>query len=133
MYATAEQIYETIANWVNKYRYAVSIRGDFVRLGPEAVARVAQDIGLSSSELVRLATEGPQAADQLPKLLVALGVDPDQFDSANPAVTRDLQRLCIMCAHKSQCEHELAAGTAAENYESFCPNAISLDSLFHLK
>jgi len=44
---------------------------------------------------------------------------------------RGLQRICITCGHKGQCQHDLAKGTAANQYHDYCPNALSLDTLFH--
>jgi hypothetical protein len=130
-YATFEPSVDAIANSVKKYRYAAGLRNELARCGREEVARTARDLGLSPRELVRLASKGPHAADQLPKLLLALGVDPKNLASDDSAMMRDLQRLCITCVHKNRCEHELAAGTAARNYRSFCPNAISLAALFN--
>jgi len=129
-YPTFEPILDAIANWIKKYRYAVGLRNELARCGPEEVARAARDLGVSPGELVRLASAGPHAADQLPQLLMALGVDPKKLASDEPALTRDLRRICITCGHKGRCEHELAAGTAVHSYRSFCPNAISLDALF---
>src|SRR5262245_5342298 len=102
-YPRLEPVLEAIANWVKKYRYAVGLRGELARCGPEEVARTARDIGVSPRELVRLAAKGPHAADQLPKLLLALGVDPQKLRLDDPAMMWDLQRLCITCGHKSRC------------------------------
>lgn len=132
-YPALELILNAIADWVKKYRYAVGLRDEFAGCGPEEVARAAHDLGVGPRELMRLASAGPHAADQLPKLLLALGVDPKKLASDDPALTRDLQRLCTTCGHKNRCEHELAAGTAARNYRSFCPNAFSLDVLFNAR
>jgi transcriptional regulator with XRE-family HTH domain len=122
-----------IANWVKKYRYASGLRDELARCGSDEVARAAHDLGVSPRELVHLASKGPHAADLLQKLLNALGVDPKALAFEDPATMRDLQRLCITCGHKNQCEHELAAGTAAQNYKSFCPNAYTLDVLCKAK
>jgi len=128
-YPTLEFVLDAIANWIKKYRYAVGLRRELASCGPEEVARAARDVGVSPGELVRLAQKGPHAADQLPKLLLALGVEPGKLSRDDPATMRDLQRLCITCGNKSRCQHELAAGTAAGRYRDFCPNAISLDAL----
>ena len=63
-------------------------------------------------------------------MLLALGVDPKALASQDPLLRRDLQRLCIVCGHKKQCQHELAAGTVPKNYPNFCPNAFTLETLF---
>jgi hypothetical protein len=127
-----ESIFGAIANWVTKYRQAAGIRRELAKCGPEEVAAIARDIGLSTKELEVIASKGPNAADELPKLLRALGVDPQKLPSDRNKTLRDLQRICITCSHKAQCKHELAAGTAANRYRDYCPNAISIDELFGL-
>jgi hypothetical protein len=127
---TVKPILDAIANWVKKYRDAIGMEGDLARCGAEEVALVARDIGVSPGELIFIANKGPHAADELPKLLSALGVDPQKLD---PAIKRSLQRICISCGHKEQCQHDLSAGTAASNYHDYCPNAMSLDALFQSK
>jgi hypothetical protein len=80
-----------------------------------------------------LAAKGSGSADILKKMLIALSVDPQALAKADPAVMRDLQRLCILCSHKGRRRHELARGTAAEHFREFCPNAYTLDALFKEK
>jgi hypothetical protein len=130
---TVQSILDAIANWVKKYRQAVGLRGDLANCGAEEGALIARDIGVSPEELVFAANKGPHAADELPKLLRALGVDPQKLASTDPAIMRSLQRICISCGHKNQCQHDLAAGTAASHYRDYCPNEMSLDALFHSK
>jgi len=132
-YAGLESILNVIAQWVRKYRYARGIRDELMNCGPDEVANIARGLGVSPSELVNLASKGPEAATSLQKMLLALGVDPKSLASDDPIMMRDLQRLCIACGHKRQCEHDLAAGTAAENYRDYCPNAYTLDDLFTTK
>ena len=130
---TVKPILDAIANWVEKYRNAVGQRGEFAHCGAEEVALIARDIGVSPEELIFVANRGPHAADELPKLLRALGVDPQKLASDDPAIMRSLQRICISCGHKDQCQHDLATGTAASKYGDYCPNAMSLDALFQSK
>jgi uncharacterized protein YjiS (DUF1127 family) len=130
---TVEPILNAIANWVKKYRQAVGLRGDLANCGADEVALIARDIGVSPEELRFAASKGPHAADELPKLLRALGVDPQKLASDDAAIMRSLERICISCGHKNQCQHDLAAGTAARHYRDYCPNAMSLDELFHSK
>jgi hypothetical protein len=66
-------------------------------------------------------------------MLIALRVDPHVLVNTNPAVMRDLQRLCVVCSQKGRCEHELAKGTASEHFREFCPNAFTLDALLKQK
>jgi len=127
---TVDSALQVIANWVNKYRSRIGTGDAFAGCTPDQVTQVAKELGMSPAELRGIARKGPGAADLLQKMLVALDVDPEALTKSNPAVMRDLQRLCISCSHKSRCQHELAAGTAAEHFHEFCPNAFTLDALF---
>ena len=46
-----ESIFGAIANWVTKYRQAAGLRRELAKCGPEEVAAIARDIGLSTDEL----------------------------------------------------------------------------------
>ena len=126
---TLQPILGAIADWVKKYRYAAGLRNELAQCGPEEVANTARELGLSSRDLYRLARKGPNAADLLQKMLLALGVSPQKLALEDPLIMRDLQRLCIMCGQKKQCKHELATGTAGKNFRDFCPNAFTLEAL----
>ena len=132
-YLGLEPIFDAIAHWIKNYRYALGLRDEMMQCSPEDVASIARDLKVSPRELVHLANKGPDAANLLRKMLLALGVDPEALASKDPAITQDLQRLCIICGHKKQCQHDLAAGTAAQNYQNYCPNAFTLDALFNAK
>jgi transcriptional regulator with XRE-family HTH domain len=132
-HGSIESIFGAIANWVTRYRQAAGLRRELAKCGSEEVAAMARDIGLSTQELELFASKGPNAADELPKLLRALGVEPKKLLSDRNRTLRDLQRICITCEHKTQCKHELAAGTAADHYRDYCPNAMSIDELFSLR
>jgi len=126
-------VFDTIANWIKDYREAIGQRTELANLTPEVVASIARDIGVSSEELSFFAAKGQHAADELPKLLRALGVDPRELTSVDPAKMRELQRICLTCGHKGQCRHDLASGKAAGHYQEYCPNAVSLDALLNSK
>jgi hypothetical protein len=132
-YPTVDFVVNAIADWVNKYRSLHSIRDQFGECSPQEVMRIATDIGVPVGELRDLAAKGPDAAKLLEKLLIKLSVDPAQLANANPAIMRDLQRLCVFCGQKARCQHELREGTAAEHYREYCPNAFTLDALFKQK
>ena len=119
-----------IANWVKRYRQAAGLRAELNHFGPEDVAATARDIGVSLEELRFAVEKGPHAADELARLLKALGVDPDKLAHADPAMMRNLQKVCLACEVKGHCRHELATGSAARNYRGYCPNAITLDQMF---
>jgi hypothetical protein len=62
-------------------------------------------------------------------MLYALGIDEAAIRRAEPALLQDMERVCSFCKHKRQCHHELAAGTAPANYEEYCGNALTIDTL----
>ena len=116
-YPTVEFVLDAIAGWINKYRDLARANREFEHCSQEDVMQIAKDLRL----------------DTLQKMLVALSVDPKVLAESDPALMRDLQRLCIVCGQKGRCQHELARGTAAEHFHEFCPNAYSLDALFDKK
>jgi hypothetical protein len=132
-YPAVEFVLDAVAGWINKYRQASSLYDEFERCSSEDVMQIAKDLGVPVSELRKLATKGPGAADLMKKMLIALRVDPHALVNTDPAVMRDLQRLCVVCSQKGRCEHELAKGTASEHFREFCPNAFTLDALFKQK
>lgn len=132
-YPTVEFVLDAIAGWINKYRDLGRANREFEHCSQEDVMQIAKDLRLEVSQLRSLAAKGPGAADTLQKMLVALSVDPKVLAESDPALMRDLQRLCIVCGQKGRCQHELARGTAAEHFHEFCPNAYSLDALFDKK
>jgi Family of unknown function (DUF6455) len=129
-YPGLEFVFASIARWINNYREAFSTAGQLAECAPEEVARISRDLMIRPTELAGLARKGPEAAKLLPKMLVALGVDPKNLEDNDPAVIRDLQRLCITCGYKRTCEHALSEGKAADDYHDFCPNAFTLEALF---
>ena len=96
------------------------------------MAAIARDIGLSAQELEFIASKGPNAAAELPKLLRALGVDPQKLPSDRRTTKRDLQRICITCGHKARCRHDSRPAQLRSTTAIFCPNAMSIDELSDL-
>jgi transcriptional regulator with XRE-family HTH domain len=132
-YDSLPWISNAIAQWIVKYRYARGIRNEMMNCSAEDVAGIARELKISPAELAALAKKGPGAADLLQKLLIALGVDPNGLANDDPLVMRDLQRLCVTCGSKRQCEFDLASGAGAENFHDYCPNSYTLDALLKAK
>ena len=124
-YPRVELLISVFADWLKHRRELSEIRlmdrADF--------DRIASDIRISPGELDALVDQGPHAADELPKLLKALGIDEADLARTEPMVLRDMERVCALCHHKRQCDRELAAGTSAEHYQGYCPNAPTIHDL----
>ena len=132
-YESFQSILSAIAQWVSRYRDAFGTRNELGNCSPEDVAGVARDLKIGQGELTSLAKKGTNAAALLRRLLLTLGVNPNELENGNPAVMRDLQRLCITCGYKRQCELDLAAGMPADKFQDYCPNAYTLVALLRAK
>jgi hypothetical protein len=91
--------------------------------------RIASELRMSSADLEALVRQGPHAADELPNMLAALGVDQEVWRGASPSCCATWKRVCSLCNHKRQCDRDLAAGTAAAHYQEYCGNADTIDGL----
>jgi hypothetical protein len=128
--STLHNTFAAIARWVDRYRDMLDPSRQFGSCTPEDVRAIAHDLSLSPADLMTLTRKGPDGARLLSELLKALGVDPKKLAGQDPAMMRDLQRLCVSCGYKRQCEHDLREGTAAGHYTDYCPNAYTLGLLF---
>ena len=127
--AGLDTIFESIARWVRNYRESLDNSRQLAQCSPEEVAAMANDLAVSSSDLMALAHKSPDSARLLYRMLAALGVDLAALAARDPMVMRDLERLCVSCSHKRQCAHDLAEGKGGAHYKDYCPNAYTLDML----
>jgi len=130
LYSGFEGVFGAIARWVKNYRDTFDTGRQLGDCGPEEVAAIARDLMVGPRDLLMLTRRGPDGARLLGDLLKGLGVDPTALAQQDPVVMRDLQRLCIGCEYKRQCERDLADGKLTENYHDYCPNAYTLEMLF---
>jgi hypothetical protein len=91
--------------------------------------RIAADLEISSSELEELVRRGLHAADELPLLLKALEIEEAALERTHPLVLRDMERVCTLCRHKARSDMDLADGTSAEYFSSYCPKSLQSSSL----
>jgi hypothetical protein len=126
-------IIEAVADWIKRYRDVIKFENELARVDPDQITAMARDLGITAAQLRELASKGPESTNLLKRLLMALDTDPKRLEQIDPRVARDMLWMCFNCSDKSRCKHELSAGTAAQNFREFCPNALSLDELFDLK
>jgi transcriptional regulator with XRE-family HTH domain len=124
-YPRVEFLIDTFADWLKHRRELSEIR----QMDRSDFDRIASELQVSPGELDTLVRRGPHAADELPKLLEALGIDPTGLARTEPLVLRDMERVCSLCHHKRECDRDLAAGTSADHYEGYCLNAPTIDAL----
>jgi transcriptional regulator with XRE-family HTH domain len=120
-----EALIATFSDWLRHRRELNELR-QFDRADFE---RIAFDLRVSPDDLEQLVRNGPRAADELPKLLKALGIDEAALANTQPFMLRDMERVCAMCESKRQCDRDLAEGTSAEHYKDYCANAPTIERL----
>ena len=120
-----DSIRTVLDDWRHKRRSARELD----QCGDDEVARMARDMQMSSGQLRRMARVRADAADLLLGRMAALGLDPGSILQEEPAVFRDLQRLCSFCATRKRCRRELAADPQNGIWREHCPNAGTLAAL----
>jgi hypothetical protein len=118
----------TVTALLRQWKDAAASVRELAAAGP-TMENVAQDLGLSPNELRALAAKGTGAAKELPCLLGALRINPQTLAEKEPLVLRDLQRVCSLCDQKHACDRDIAAGTLATHYQSYCANADTVRAL----
>lgn len=118
---------------------AINLFGDWLRRRQEIrelrelnggdFARVARDVGVPCGELDNFVRLGQHASDELPKLLTAVGVDQSELARTEPALMRDMVRVCAACQHSTRCNRDLETGTIAQHYTEYCGNAPVISEL----
>jgi hypothetical protein len=118
-----------LASWLRRYADKHAQLAELDRCSKDDLQRIAADAGVSESELRALAGKRRDAAELLYRRMAILRLDPEDLAQAEPAVLRDLQRLCSMCDSRKRCVLDLAKGPVDANWEDYCPNAMTLCAL----
>ncbi|MGB9118524.1 hypothetical protein [Bradyrhizobium sp.] len=124
-HSVVERLTHTFGDWL-KHRQELN---EMRQLNTSEFDRIANDLRVSPADLNELVRHGPHAADELPKLLKALGIDENDLARIEPLVLHDMERVCALCQHKRECDRDLAAGTSAEHYQGYCLNAPTIKQL----
>jgi uncharacterized protein YjiS (DUF1127 family) len=124
-YPRVEFLINSFADWLKHRRELHELR----QMDRSEFDRIAGDLRVAPDDLEELVRRGPHAADELAKMLRALGINEASLARTQPLVLRDIERVCAMCNQKRECDRDLAAGTAAQHYEEYCLNAPTIDRL----
>jgi hypothetical protein len=120
-----------LVRWWGNWRAARLGLAELADSGREA-ENIARDVGLSTAELYATAGASPDAAEQLKLRLKALHLDPAGVRRGD-SVVRDLERTCTLCGEKRRCERDLAHAPDDPVWQSYCPNADTLQALLEEK
>jgi hypothetical protein len=127
--ATMSISFDAVARWWQNWTFARSNIGRLDRCGAAEVEHIARDVGMGAPELRALAGRWPDAAEPLNRRLAALALDPAVIRRIDPQVLHDLQRVCSLCRHGRECEHDLAERPFDPAWREYCPNEMTLDAL----
>jgi len=119
---TIGAIWQRCRDWANA-------ESELESCGEEGVERMAHDAGISAPELRQLARHGSRPADLLLDRMAALHLDQDEVLRREPAVLRDLQRVCTLCDTRRQCTCDLARDPSDSVWKRYCPNVQTLMAL----
>jgi len=125
-YSFVTKIIDLFGDWLKQRRELSELVG--LTADPGELERVARDLNVTPADLERLVRQRSQGANELSYTLTALGIDEAALLRAQPALLRDMERVCSFCTYKRRCHEELAAGTAATNYAEYCANADAIDA-----
>jgi hypothetical protein len=102
-------------------------------LDDKEIGRVAADLHISTNALRDLVARGPDAANLLYERMRALGISKADVNHAAEGIMRDLQRTCAVCREKGVCEWDLRERPEDPVWKTYCPSAVTLESLTKLK
>jgi hypothetical protein len=120
---------KAVSQWWRDWTRRSSALSELKCWGEDEVERVAKDVGVSASELRRLASLGPGSADLLLRRMAALNLDRNEVSRTEPRTFQDLQRVCTMCNSHRRCKRDLARDSADPAWQDYCPNAATLMAL----
>jgi hypothetical protein len=119
----------TLGDWLRNRRSVRLNRQSFDEWGNYEVARIAQDVGLSSQDLREMMQLSPDAAKLLLRRMSMLHLDADELTKSEMDVMRDLQRVCSTCGSKRKCRIDLAHDPENQVWRRYCPNEDTLAEL----
>jgi hypothetical protein len=117
-----------VVGWWRRWRQRAATLAELELLAGET-DRVARDAGMVAGELRVLAGKWPDAADLAERRMAALGLDAAEVAATQPAVMRDVQRVCSLCASKRVCVHDLDHDPENATWHRYCPNDETFDAL----
>jgi hypothetical protein len=121
--------YTAVEAFLTRLRDGWQARNELASLERSELDRIAADFGMSANDLETLVERGPDAAHLLYKRLHVLGIAKEDVERAAFGVMRDLEKTCALCNEKGVCEKDLTTRPGDPGWRSYCPNAITLDSL----
>jgi hypothetical protein len=118
-YPVVSHLLDRFGSWLKQRREL----DELSQLNGGEIRRMASELGLAPSDLDALVRRGIAGTAELPQMLRALRFDDKAIARIAPPQMAQMRHACAECAHKRTCGADLAAHTAAKNFETYCVNA----------
>jgi hypothetical protein len=118
-----------LRRWVRNWLSGFSRRAELDRISAFELNCIAKDVHASIGDLYELSGRGPNAASLLPRRMQAVGLDGAALAWSDPAVLRDMQRVCAFCDSRRRCERDLDNKPDGAIWQSYCPNNATFRAL----
>lgn len=102
---------------------------DLADLSDREVEHIATDIGVSTTDLYRLARSDSRGAELLARRMAALDLDCQEVARLMPETLHDLQRLCTFCSRRKSCARDLGRDPFDPKWKDYCPNVATVLAL----
>ena len=122
-------VFGAMSTWWRNWKRQRAALAEINGLGEPELSRMAQDVGLNAPQVRTLAGRWPDSADLLSRRLAELQLDKRAIASSEPAVLRDLQRVCGQCPEDRLCARDLKRDQEAGQWREYCPNVATLDAM----
>jgi hypothetical protein len=139
-------VIDVIVRWWRKWNETDSRLAEPQAGGADRMMPLGEDMVLSDldfravADLRALAGRGPDEATLLPRRMAVLGLDPGEVARLEPRMFRSLYWRCTSCQSQGRCAWDLADDFAIppsqdwrDGWQSYCPNAASLNSLSEIR
>ncbi|MDX2156750.1 MAG: hypothetical protein SFW09_09585 [Hyphomicrobiaceae bacterium] len=105
---------------------------ELAALPAHELERMAHDIGLSPSDLERLADSESDATRLLYARLQSLGLTMEAIEAKGLGMRRDMERSCAFCGDRALCAHDLTERPDATDWRKVCPNNPTFEAMERL-
>ncbi|MCM2292154.1 DUF6455 family protein [Allorhizobium sp. BGMRC 0089] len=126
---TLRSVFHNLITWASTGWERAAETEALANMDDQTLMKLAADCGITPDQLYDLAKAGPHAADEMPKMLRALNIDPVEVASRCHITFRDMQIACSCCPDKATCRKHLAEHTVHGHFLEFCPNAAQIIEL----
>ena len=123
------RLIDAVSKWWSGRGKGRSALSELTCCAEEEIERTAKKLGMSTAEIHKLVSRGPEASNLLLRRMAALDLDRNEVSRTEPRMFQDLQRVCALCESHRRCVRDLALDSTDPVWQDYCPNAATLKAL----